>query len=173
MQITETSKAISSLNSVNERLPTNQMGKDEFMQILVAQLRNQDPLSPMEDKDFIAQIAQFSTLEQIQSMNEGATFAQAAALVGKEVYSVITDSNGFRKEISGIVDSVMTINKMPYLEVKGHLIPYSTNLIISNGNHTGVPEEEISEPSEPSEVTEPSETTEVTEPSETTDENII
>jgi len=134
MQITDTSKVIASSSNQSNRVPSNQMGKDEFMQILVAQLRNQDPLSPMEDKDFIAQIAQFSTLEQIQSMNQGATFAQAAALVGKEVYSVITDLNGFRKEISGTVNSVMTVNKIPHLDVDGYLIPYSTDLIIYDRN---------------------------------------
>ncbi|WP_042348917.1 flagellar hook assembly protein FlgD [Bacillus massiliigorillae] len=44
------------------------LGKDEFLKILMVQLQNQDPMSPMEDKDFIAQMAQFSTLEQITNM---------------------------------------------------------------------------------------------------------
>lgn len=44
------------------------LGKDEFLKILMTQLQNQDPLSPMEDKDFIAQMAQFTTLEQMVNM---------------------------------------------------------------------------------------------------------
>lgn len=44
------------------------LGKDEFLKILMAQLQNQDPLSPMEDKDFIAQMAQFTSLEQMVNM---------------------------------------------------------------------------------------------------------
>lgn len=131
MQINETSQVVISAAGQSERHGKGQLGKDEFLQILVAQLRNQDPLSPMEDKDFIAQMAQFSTLEQIQNMNEGAAFAQAAALVGKNVYSVITDSNGFRREISGTVRSVMTIGKQPHLEVGDYMIPYTSNLMIS------------------------------------------
>lgn len=56
---------------VNKRLIDNkQMGKDQFMHILLRQLANQNPLNPMEDKDFIAQMAQFSSLEGMQNLNK-------------------------------------------------------------------------------------------------------
>ncbi len=61
-------------------LPTNPqgMGRDEFLKMLVAQLKNQDPMNPMDSKDMAAQLAQFSTVEQLVTMNKSLT-AQAAS----------------------------------------------------------------------------------------------
>ena len=59
-------------------LPTNPsgIGKDEFLKMLVAQLRNQDPLNPMDGKDMAAQLAQFSSVEQLKELNTSMTAAQ-------------------------------------------------------------------------------------------------
>lgn len=61
-------------------LPTNKqmMGRDEFLRLFVAQLKNQDPINPMDGKDLSAQLAQFSTVEQLISMNKSLE-AQAKA----------------------------------------------------------------------------------------------
>ncbi|MGM8364134.1 flagellar hook assembly protein FlgD [Virgibacillus sp. W0181] len=53
-----------------KRTPSSNLGKDEFMKILMTQLQNQDPLNPMEDQDFIAQMANFSSLEQMMNMSK-------------------------------------------------------------------------------------------------------
>lgn len=55
---------------------SDQMGKDDFMKLLVAQLKNQDPMNPMDGKDMAAQLAQFSSVEQMMQMNKTVT-AQA------------------------------------------------------------------------------------------------
>jgi flagellar basal-body rod modification protein FlgD len=78
---------------------TQSLGKDDFLHLLVTKLQNQDPMKPMEDEGFIAQLAQFSSLEQMNNISDGITNlnkysllqmqsmtnASAANLIGKEV----------------------------------------------------------------------------------------
>ena len=88
------------------------MGKDDFMQLLIAQLRNQDPMKPMEDKEFISQLAQFSSLEAVEKMTaqmEELTSAnmivQAATLLGKQVSAKLTTG----ETVSGVVSQVKIV----------------------------------------------------------------
>ena len=61
------------------------MGKDDFLKLLVGQLRHQDPMNPMEDKDFMGQMAQFSQLEQMTNVASTLQNERAFSLIGREV----------------------------------------------------------------------------------------
>ncbi|MBN2241192.1 MAG: hypothetical protein JW793_00775 [Acidobacteria bacterium] len=54
-----------------ENPSSSDVRKDEFLKLLVAQLQNQDPMNPMDNQQFLAQLATFSSLEQLMSINEG------------------------------------------------------------------------------------------------------
>jgi flagellar basal-body rod modification protein FlgD len=63
------------------KMPNQSLGKDDFLKILITQLSHQDPTAPMEDKEFIGQMAQFSTLEQMSGM--AADFGRLADLLAR------------------------------------------------------------------------------------------
>ena len=69
------------LNAGKTKTAGGEMGKDEFLKILITQLSHQDPTQPMQDKEFIAQMAQFSSLEQMT--NVSAEISKVAALLTK------------------------------------------------------------------------------------------
>lgn len=98
----------------------NDLGKDAFLQILVAQMANQDPLSPTSDTEFIAQMAQFSSLEQMQNMNASMQTQMTYSYLGKDVASnfiVDGDGNLYRQDVLGVVEAVVKRGGKDYLQV--------------------------------------------------------
>ncbi len=104
----------------NERTYKSELDKDDFLKILLTQLTHQDPTKPMEDKEFIAQMAQFSSLEQMTNMNREfgklqnvIAANQAISLIGKSVQ--VTDGD---QVVSGMVEEVSGY-EYPQLLVNG------------------------------------------------------
>jgi len=84
---------------------------DTFLQLLVAQMQYQDPLEPKTDTDFVAQLAQLTSLEQLQQVNQSLATSQAYGLVGKHIYAEVLNSlTGVTEVFVGQVESMATKN---------------------------------------------------------------
>lgn len=99
----------------------NDMDKDAFLQLLVAQMKYQDPMEPTSNTEYISQYAQFSQVEQIQNMAGSMDLQRASQLVGQEVYIRTTGSDGETKYIQGKVDYVVYENGKAYLSINESL----------------------------------------------------
>ena len=102
-----------------ERKVGSQLGKEDFLLLLVTQMQYQDPLSPQENTDFVAQLAQFSALEQMSNLNQTVSNNSAYALIGQEVVIHHTSSTGDVQEIQGSVEKVTIRNGTAYVTVDG------------------------------------------------------
>lgn len=103
------------------------LGKDSFLKLLVTQLQHQDPTKPMEDRQFIAQMAQFSSLEQMNNLNKGldrltrsSHAFEASALLGKDVDAWLDSS---QRQVRGEVTSVTFRETGVSLRVNNEDIP--------------------------------------------------
>ena len=100
-----------------------ELGKDQFLSILITQLRHQDPLQPMQDREFIAQMAQFTSLEQLMNINTQLTamsqsLGAASSLIGKQISWMFKPEDGSESVMkSGIVDSIMVREGVHYAKV--------------------------------------------------------
>lgn len=105
------------------------MGKDQFLKILITQLQNQDPMQPLEDKEFVAQMAQFSSVEQLMNISTQLTamsqsLGTASGLIGKDISWIqtgkkdsITGETGDGTTKSGTVDSIIIRDGVQYAKV--------------------------------------------------------
>jgi flagellar basal-body rod modification protein FlgD len=111
------------------RQPQQNLGKDDFLKILITQLSYQDPTAPMEDKEFIAQMAQFSTLEQMTSMAKD--FSKLTSmLMGNEASSALGKGVEIiegERTVQGVVQAV-TRGETPEVLVNGNF--YDWNQVI-------------------------------------------
>ncbi|MBP1763166.1 MAG: flgD [Firmicutes bacterium] len=129
--ITSSNSVAQSTASSNQTATSNvqnqSLGKNDFLNLLVTQLRYQDPTKPMDDTQFISQMAQFSSLEQMQNMTAAMQTTQATSMIGK-VVSWSKDG----KENSGIVKTILVSNGETQLLIDDQKVDLSKVTSITN-----------------------------------------
>ncbi|MBI2421841.1 MAG: flagellar hook capping protein [Candidatus Hydrogenedentes bacterium] len=128
----------------------NELDKDAFLRLLVTQLQNQDPLEPVDNTDMIAQLAQFSALEQQNNLNESfqglstqfealtgnvdqLNFISAQGLLDKYIEGVDIDG----KVVAGKVESVHLDGSIVVLSVNDTLVPMSGVIAVADSAPAG------------------------------------
>ncbi len=99
----------------------SELGKEEFLQLLVAQMKYQDPLEPTDNTEYISQLATFSQLEQMQNLNRTTVNSQAFSLVDKEVIVKTVSATGSESLVQGTVEYVTAKGSKTYLSIDGTL----------------------------------------------------
>lgn len=106
--------------TTKEKNSGDALGKDAFLQLLVTQMKYQDPLEPTDNTEYVSQLATFSELEEMQNMTSGMDLSRASSLVGH--YVTINAKNAATGEttlIGGKVDYVAVENNKAYLNING------------------------------------------------------
>jgi flagellar hook assembly protein FlgD len=117
-------------NTQDKAKAKHELGKDDFLKLLIAQLKNQDPLNPLKDHEFIAQLATFSSLEQMGSMNKNMEKNFSMGLLG----ATITDMKG-SVGIVRVVDIDMkgdTVFTLQLIDDKGKLTTTTNDIKFSD-----------------------------------------
>ncbi len=120
----EVQDASASANSITNAAKVNKssLGKDAFLQLLVAQMKYQDPLEPTSNTEYISQLATFSELEEMQNLRVTNDMHRAQQLVGKQVImNVIAGATGNLTKVGGQVDYVVLENDKVYLSIQDQL----------------------------------------------------
>ena len=123
-EIVETNASSMSLSKAQEKKNPNGLDKDAFLQLLVAEMQNQDPLQPTTNTEYISQFATFSELEEMQNMSSSMDMSRAQSLVGKEVFLDVTNKNGETTQVVGQVDYVVMENGKVYVSIDDSLYSF-------------------------------------------------
>ncbi|ADY55412.1 flagellar hook capping protein [Syntrophobotulus glycolicus DSM 8271] len=125
--------SVSSVNSTSyttagtasSRDTSTSLDKEDFLNLLVTQLKYQDPLNPSDSTEYVSQLAQFSLLEQMTNMNTSLEALEALTMTGKYITASVTGSSGETTTVEGTVDSVTMSNGEAALVVGGKSIELS------------------------------------------------
>ena len=119
--IVEDGKITNATSTTSTKEKSSTLGKDDFLQLLVAQMKFQDPLEPTSNTEYIAQYATFSEVEQIQNMSKRMDLSRASSLVGQTVQITSTEDNGKETPKMGKVDYVKYENGKAMVSVDEEL----------------------------------------------------
>lgn len=119
-KVVDTSASTQSLSATTSK-DNSSLDKEAFLQLLVAQMKYQDPLEPTSNTEYISQLATFSSLEEMQNLNSTMEAAQATNLVGKTVIMKVTQASGETTYVTGQVDYIVRENGKTYLSVNDGL----------------------------------------------------
>lgn len=119
-RVTKNTATTSTSNKITQRGSTD-LGEDAFLKLLVCEMQNQDPLEPTSNTEWIAQLASFSQLEEMQALSKTSERSQIYSLIGKRVILATEDANGKTNMYSGKVDFVNTSGSETKFSVNGEL----------------------------------------------------
>jgi len=127
----------SAANKGTTSAATKELGKDQFLKILITQLQNQDPMQPMEDKEFIAQMAQFSSVEQLvnissqlKSLNQ--SLGAVSGMIGREISWLSSNTEDMGALRQGVVDSIVVRDGVQYAKVGNDEIKLEEIIQVTN-----------------------------------------
>lgn len=128
-----------SATSAASRIPQKQLGQNDFLKLLATQFQTQDPMKPMEDTAFIAQMAQFSSLEQAKSMTSDLAALRAdqqRVAANSYLGHRVTVDAGKGATATGDVTAVDNAGTEPLLSINGKLYSLSAVLLVEPGSVT-------------------------------------
>lgn len=116
---------------------------DDFLNLLVAEMTNQDPMSPMSNTDFVAQMAQFTSLQTMQDLTYYSNASFAASLVGKTVTMASVSASGEMQVETGPVQAVNLNGKEFEIRVNGKIFTIKNLMEIAPAGSTGGDAEDV------------------------------
>lgn len=114
---------VTQTTATKESSSNNSLDKDAFLQLLVAQMQYQDPLQPTSNTEYMSQLAQFSTVEELQNLDTSFGNSQAMNLTGQYVILNVPDAAGNINQISGLVDYVTLSEGKTYFHIGDDYYP--------------------------------------------------
>jgi flagellar basal-body rod modification protein FlgD len=109
-------------SSTNTRTPTQSLGEADFLKLLSVQFQQQDPMKPMDDTAFIAQTAQFTSLQQMTQLSQGQQMLNGNSFIGRNV----TIQNPDGTQVTGLVTALDNTGTAPALVINGTSYPLTT-----------------------------------------------